>query len=131
MKALLDTHVLLWWMEGGHRLGRAQATIIAEASDDSPLWVSEITLWEIAMLADLGRVSLRLPLRDWLEHATAPPLVRRLSITPAIAAETAQLPNSFHRDPADRIIIATAMVHNATLLTSDRRIIESDLVRTI
>ena len=131
MKALLDTHILLWWLVGAGRLSHAQAKAIGDASDESPLWVSEITLWEIAMLADLGRVNLRLPLRDWLEQATAPPLVRRFSITPTIAAETAQLPESFHRDPADRIIVATTMVHNATLLTSDRRIIESGLVRTI
>ena len=131
MKPLLDTHILLWWLGGFDRLSATQAAAINAANDDSPLWVSEISLLEIAMLVDLGRVKLRLPLRDWLEQETAPTLVRRFSITPAIAAQTAQLPDSFHRDPADRIIVATAMVQNATLLTSDRRIIESDLVRTI
>ena len=69
MKALLDTHILLWWLEGAGRLSRAQAKAIGDASDDSPLWVSEISLWEIATLVDLGRVKLRVPLRDWLEQA--------------------------------------------------------------
>lgn len=83
------------------------------------------------MLVDLGRVRLSRPLREWLERATAPPLVRTLSLNPAIAAEVAALPASFHRDPADRILIATARVHGATLVTSDRRILEAEIVSTL
>ena len=72
-----------------------------------------------------------MPLRDWLEAASAPPLVQRRSISPAVAAEVASLPDSFHGDPADRIIVATARVHDATLLTRDERIIQARLVTTI
>jgi PIN domain nuclease of toxin-antitoxin system len=71
-----------------------------------------------------------MPLRSWLEAATAPPLVHRVDITRPIAAETAQLPENFHRDPADRILVATARVHNATLITQDTRIIGANLVAT-
>jgi PIN domain nuclease of toxin-antitoxin system len=92
--------------------------------------VSDITLWEVATLVNKGRIRLRLPVRDWLEAASAPPLVRRLSISPAVAAEVAALPETFHRDPADRIIVASARTAGATLLTQDRRIIESELVPT-
>jgi PIN domain nuclease of toxin-antitoxin system len=74
---------------------------------------------------------LTLPLRDWLERATAGPLVERVDLTPAVAAEVAALPDSFHRDPADRILVATARVHGATLLTCDRRIIDSGVVPTL
>jgi PIN domain nuclease of toxin-antitoxin system len=74
---------------------------------------------------------LNLPLRDWLEGATAPPLVRRIGISPSIAAGVAGLPSTFHRDPADRIIVATAQIFGATLLTHDARIIEADLVPTL
>jgi PIN domain nuclease of toxin-antitoxin system len=70
-------------------------------------------------------------LREWLEAAVAPPLVRRVSISPAVAAEVAILPDSFHRDPADRIIVASARTSGATLLTQDRRIIEAGLVETL
>jgi PIN domain nuclease of toxin-antitoxin system len=70
-------------------------------------------------------------LREWLEQATAPPLVQRLPISPAVAAEVATLPGSFHRDPADRIIVASARVVGATLLTQDRRIIEAEIVPTL
>ncbi len=131
MKALLDTHILLWWLGTGTRLSAAQWQVIENAGPNKPLWVSEITLWEIATLVSLDRIELRLPLRDWLEKATAPPLVRRFGISPAIAAEVAALPDSFHRDPADRIIVATARVLGATLLTRDQRIRSAKLVPTL
>lgn len=131
MKALLDTHILLWWLGEDPRLSPEQRHILETADAENPLWVADITLWEIATLFSLGRIKLHLPLREWLEQATAPPLVRRISITPAIAAEVAALPDSFHRDPADRILVATARISGATLVTRDRRIIESGLVRTL
>ena len=96
-----------------------------------PVLVSDISLWEIAMLHTLGRIRLELPVREWLERATAPPLVERIGISPAIAAEVAALPRSFQRDPADRIIVSTARVHGATLLTCDRRIVDAALVETL
>ena len=131
MKGLLDTHILLWWFEGGSRLSAPQRKVIEKAHRESPLWVSEISLWEIATLFQLGRIQLHLPLRDWLDQATAPPLVRRFGITPAVAAEVAGLPGSFHRDPADRILVATARVLRSTLLTQDERIIQSNLIPTL
>ncbi len=131
MKALLDTHILLWWLGPATRLSAAQWKVIEQAGPDTPLWVSEITLWEVATLHSLDRIELQLPLRDWLEKATAPPLVRRLGISPAVAAEVAALPDSFHRDPADRILVATARVYGATLLTKDRRILKAGIVPTL
>jgi PIN domain nuclease of toxin-antitoxin system len=128
---LLDTHVLLGWFATDRRLSEKQQRILDEATPKSSLLVSGISLWEVATLASLGRVRLDLPLRDWLERATAPPLVRVLPITPSIAAEVASLPDSFHRDPADRIIVSSARVHGATLLTRDDRIIKAELVETI
>lgn len=131
MRYLLDTHVLLHWLEGGKRLSRPQKRIIDRANAESPLLVSDVTLWEIATLYGLGRIQLALPLRDWLDAAVAPPLVERVGISPAIAAETAVLPPTFHRDPADRILVATARVLGACLLTVDARIVESRIVKTL
>jgi PIN domain nuclease of toxin-antitoxin system len=128
---LLDTHVLLGWVNGADTLSRAQARAVATASAEAPLRVSDISLWEIATLAELGRIRLGLPLRDWLEAAVAPPLVERVGISPAIAAQVASLPAHFHRDPADRILVATALVLGATLVTSDRAIIGSRVVPTL
>lgn len=131
MKALLDTHVLLWWLHEDPRLAEAHHEVIRKAGPEAPLWVSDITLWEIATLHSLGRIELRLPLRDWLERATAPPLVQRVGISPAIAAEVAALPEDFHRDPADRILVATARVLGATLLTRDARILAAEVTETL
>ncbi|MEA2559805.1 MAG: hypothetical protein QOH06_1309 [Acidobacteriota bacterium] len=131
MKALLDTHILLWWLKEDRHLSPGQRQILQEADEKNPLLVADITLWEIATLSSLGRINLHLPLRDWLEQAVAPPLVQLLPITPAVAAAVAALPDSFHRDPADRILVATAQVLGATLLTHDSRIIDAGLVPTL
>lgn len=131
MNALLDTHILLWWHGDRDRLSRDQQDVIADAGADAPLLVSDISLWEVAMLHGLGRIQLTIPLREWLEKAVAPPLVRRHGISPAVAAELALLPDSFHRDPADRVLVATARVFGATLLTRDRKIAQAGLVDTL
>ncbi len=131
MTALLDTHILIWWLNNSNQLSPAQREVIGAASAQSPLLVSDISLWEVATLHNLGRIQLTIPLRTWLDKAVAPPLVRRHGISPAIAAELATLPDSFHRDPADRILVATARTFGATLLTQDRRIIDAALVDTL
>jgi PIN domain nuclease of toxin-antitoxin system len=131
MKALLDTHVLLEWFARSSKISAAQRKIVETANGENPLHVSDISLWEIATLSDLGRIRLGLPLREWLEAAVAPPLVQRVAISPAIAADVAALPGSFHRDPADRIIVASARVLGATILTRDRRIRRAHIVPTI
>ena len=131
MIALLDTHVLIWWLTDMTQLSAAQREVLKSASPDGPVHVSDISLWEVATLRSLGRIRLALPLRDWLDKAVAPPLVRRQAISPAVAAEVAALPDSFHRDPADRIIVATARILGATLLTRDHRIVAAGLTATI
>ena len=131
MTALLDTHVLIWWLNDRDRLSPAQQEVVGSASPESPLLVSDISLWEVATLHSSGRIRLAIPLRVWLDKAAAPPLVRRQGISPAIAAEVATLPDSFHRDPADRILVATARVLGATLLTQDRRILDAALADTL
>jgi len=130
-RLLLDTHILLYWLARDPRLSVEQAGLISEATADEPLWVADISLWEIATLVSLGRLRLQTPLRDWLEAAVAPPLVRRIGISPTVAAQVAQLPDTFPRDPGDRIIVAAARTLGASLLTQDERIIGSGLVSTI
>lgn len=131
MTYLLDTHVLLWWLGDPGRLLPQQRSMLDAAGAENPVLVSDITLWEIAMLASRKRIHLRMPLREWLEAAIAPPLVQRSGITPAIASEVAALPETFPRDPADRILAATARVLNATLVTCDERIRESEVVEVL
>ncbi len=131
MTLLLDTHALVWWLNDPSQLSSAQQEALNGIGPASPLLVSDISIWEIATLYSLGRIRLTLPLREWLEKAVAPPLVRRQGISPAIAAHVASLPDSFHRDPADRILVATAQVLGATLVTRNRQIVEANLVDTL
>ena len=131
MTCLVDTHILIWWLNDSARLSSAQREMLSKADAESPLAVSDISQWEVATLWSLGRIQLSLPLREWLDKAVAPPLVRRHGISPAVAAESAALPESFHRDPADRILVATARVLGATLVTQDQRIVDSGLAATL
>ncbi len=131
MRLLLDTHVLLWWLNDSGRLSAGQQEVLGRAGEESPLLESHISLWEVAILHNLDRIRLAMPLREWLSKAVAPPLVRTQGTSPAIATEVAVLPDSFHRDPADRIIVATARILGATLLTQDRRIVDAGLVDTL
>ncbi len=127
MKALLDTHILLWWFEDKNRLPKSHNRVIQGVTPDNPLLVSDISLWEVATLFELGRIRLRIPLQEWLQMAVAPPLVELCLISPAIAAEVSKLPSTFHRDPADRIIASTAIALGATLLTCDERILQGNV----
>jgi PIN domain nuclease of toxin-antitoxin system len=128
IRYFLDTHILIWWLENSPRLTKVQARILHEFEQNKPFGVSDISLVEIGCLVSAGRIQLQGELRDWLSRATAEPLVRLCRITPAVVAEVANLPSDFHRDPADRIIAATARLERARLLTQDRKIIDSAVV---
>jgi PIN domain nuclease of toxin-antitoxin system len=131
MKVLLDTHILVWWTLEPQRLNRKQAKVLAALSPQAPGYVADISLWEIATAYSLGRLKLDMPLKDYLASAVAAPLIQCVGVSPAIAAEVASLPDSFHRDPGDRLIVATARTLDAVLLTSDARILASKLVKTL
>lgn len=83
---LLDTHILIWWIDSPGQLNSAQKRVLAKANPGSPLLVSDISLWEIATLVELGRIRFTIGLKEWLEQSVAPPLVRRCAISPGVAA---------------------------------------------
>jgi PIN domain nuclease of toxin-antitoxin system len=86
------------------------------------LGISAISCWEVAKLVEYGRLTLPLPVLDWLDQALAYPGMRLLELTPRIAVESTQLPGTFHRDPADQLIVATARIYTCPLVTLDGRI---------
>lgn len=124
MSALLvDTHILVRWRLEPEKLTRPQQRSLRIAENrSSPVSISAITLWELALLAVGGRIKTKGPLDAWIEDLVPRPLIEVLPITPQIAAAGAQLGSGFHNDPSDRIIVATARCHALTLVTSDRRI---------
>ena len=130
MNYLLDTHVLLHYGAKSPKLSQKHEEIILAASAQEPLYLSDISLWEIATLHSLNRINIP-DLATWLEQVCSPPLINRVRISPAIAAEVAKLPDGFHHDPGDRIIVATAISLGLTLLTQDERIISTNVVKTL
>jgi PIN domain nuclease of toxin-antitoxin system len=127
---ILDTHIWVWWVHGNEQLTQKQSKAIQDNEDDV-IGVSAISCWEVAKLVEVGRLGLSTPVEKWIEQAMGYPGIRLLDLSPEISVESTRLPGEFHRDPADRIIVATARIYNCPLLTADGRIIEYPYVKTI
>jgi PIN domain nuclease of toxin-antitoxin system len=121
---LLDTHVWLWLLAGSPELSTQARQRIGEAAAVGALRIAAVSLWEIALLASRGRIVLGKSMGLWLDEALAEPGPAIDPLSPQIAIESYSLPEAFHRDPADRLIVATARVANAALMTRDRRILD-------
>lgn len=123
---LLDTHILVWLLVAPERLSsKARKTIVA-ARKVGPLAISAITLWEIAWLAENKRIEIEVSVESFVKKCAS--YVEVLAITPEIAVRSVQFPDSYPKDPQDRIIGATAIVEGLRLLTNDARIAGSGLV---
>ena len=129
MVPLLDTHAWIWWVDGNRRLDSRLAARLDALDGSNRPCLSAISLWEAATLASLSRLEVQPSFETWLTKAADPKTVRILPITVEIALELSRLPDSLRRDPADRVIVATARVHQLPLLTADRAIIDSKLTR--
>jgi PIN domain nuclease of toxin-antitoxin system len=116
---LIDTHYWIWLLAAQERLTPSSAKLIQDASDHRDLLLSAISVWEVAMLQSKARVQLHKPCQQWVDEALATPGLGLTPLSPAVAIESNYLPGDFHGDPADRIIVATARVLGARLLTSD------------
>lgn len=126
---VLDTHAWIWWLDGDPRLPRATAAALEALPVGTRPILCDISLWEVAMLVERRRLSLAIPFEAWLEAAAHPRTVRLQPVTAAIAAAVARLPAAFHRDPADRLIVATCRVLGAPLVSKDRLVTSSRLVK--
>jgi PIN domain nuclease of toxin-antitoxin system len=127
---LLDTHVLVRWLIDAKKLSRAQLRALESAVQrGEPVALSAISLLEIAVLASGDKPALKISLDEFFEDLNSNPTFRILPLTSEIALDVAWL--SVLRDPADRAIAATARVHRLRLVTSDQRIIESELVQVV
>lgn len=125
---LLDTHVWVWWMLGQEDLPANQRAQLTALAGKHPPLLSDVSLWEVQMMYSRKRLPLQISFEQWLHGATRPDVVQLIRITPAIAIKVGELPNNFHGDPADRIIVATAIVHDVPLFTHDRKIQRSKVV---
>ncbi|MGA3179433.1 MAG: type II toxin-antitoxin system VapC family toxin [Verrucomicrobiota bacterium] len=119
---VLDTHIWVWWVNGSAELSPGKKQILASRQADG-FGVSVISCWEIAKLVEKGRLSLAVPVGQWIDQALAYPGIRLLPLDPKIAVASTQLPPPFHNDPADQIITATAREMNCPIATDDGRIL--------
>jgi PIN domain nuclease of toxin-antitoxin system len=127
---LADTHIWLWWVGGVARLSVNHRRTL-EASRATGVGVSVISCWEVAKLVQVGKLALTMPVTEWLDQALAYPGIRLVDFTPRIAVGSTRLPGTFHRDPADQILVATAREYDWELVTVDQRILAYPHVRTV
>jgi PIN domain nuclease of toxin-antitoxin system len=121
---LLDTHIWVWYVEGEReRFSPRIEPLVEAAVERGEVLVSAISVWEIAQLDALRRLELTQDVRAWVARALAFPGVKLKGLSPAIAIESTRLPGSPHRDPADRILIATARLSGSRLVTCDTRLL--------
>ena len=120
---LLDTHILLWWTSQRRRLTKVQQNTLAAVQErGESVAISAISLWELAMMAERGRVTPPMPLDLWLAEIEHDPAIAVFPLSGRIAYESVRLGEGFPSDPAGRLIVATARCHALQLVTSDKRI---------
>lgn len=125
---VLDTHTILWDAYEENKLSKkAKAAIDRE----SEFIFCDISFWEIAMMIQKGRIKSKYPLDEMIGTILEGRNYIVKNITPSIAKIYVDLQEEINKDPADRIIFATAMVENAVLITADKNLQKSDLIETI
>lgn len=130
MSVLLDTHVWVWWLTAARSpLRVAERAALDRAADRHDLCIAAISMWEVQILHAKGRLELPLPFAQWLSRATEESMIRILPLDRDVVIAVDGLPGSFHGDPADRIIVATARAHAMPLATRDAAIRRGRLVR--
>ncbi len=126
---LLDTHVWVWWVQNDSRM--SACTPFLDAARPAEVAVSAVSCWEVAVLHAKGRLVLDVSLDEWLQAALYDAAVSIVNLTPAIAVESVRLPGELHRDPADRMLIATSRFLRCRLLTEDRKILDYSHVEAL
>jgi PIN domain nuclease of toxin-antitoxin system len=120
---LLDTHIALWLDSGDDRLRASTRKLVDGCwQNGGTIFVSAVTAWEIALLVDTGRIDLDIPVEAWIERFLERPGIEAVPLGHRAAARSYRLPQLEHRDPADRLLIATAIDLACPLVTYDERI---------
>ena len=128
MKLLLDTHVWIWSQEEPDRLGAQTKRLLVAPQHENQ--VCTVSTLELARLAAVGAVVPSIPLREWIEQALRALQARTIQVSHEVALEAYALPEPFHKDPADRMLVAASRCHELTMLTADERILSYRGVRS-
>jgi PIN domain nuclease of toxin-antitoxin system len=128
---VLDTHAWIWFISNPDLLSKRAKKAVNAAVKDKSLLISSISAWEIALLVAKKRIKLTLDVTDWIAKSESLPFIQFLPVTNSIAVKSVNLPLPLHPDPADRIIIATALSVGAPLVTKDKKLLDYAPVKTI
>ena len=120
---LLDTHIWIW-LSMGVNLTPTQVNLIKNYAVEASLYLSSISIWELAMLDAKKRITINTPINEWIKNSIKNSKIQTINLEQQIAVESCNLPGNFHADPADRIIVATARVHELSLISRDKNIIK-------
>lgn len=127
----LDTHALVWWVTVDPALSTKAKAAINRELNGGEILVSAISAWEIAMLVEREKLVLSMDVGSWLAAVQAIEAVHLVPVDPEIAVKSVELPGEFHKDPADRMIVATARKFAVPLVTKDEKIRAYAHVKTI
>jgi PIN domain nuclease of toxin-antitoxin system len=128
---LLDTHVLFWWISEKSKLTPPAIAAIEAEIPGGQILISSMSVWEVTMLVAAGRRTLSVSVPDWIAGFENIAEVTFIPVDNDIAVQPVLLPDGFHKDPADRIIVATARKFGAPIITADQKIRSYRHVRTI
>jgi len=125
---LLDTHLWLWWLLGSPQLPSRERQTIDQSAQAGQLQLAAISLWEAQILQAKGRLQLDRPFEHWLRRTAAADVITVLTLDCEVVISVHSLPADFHGDPADRLIVATALAHGLPLATFDSSMRRSQVV---
>jgi len=127
---LLDTHTWIWSHSATKLLSDDVKKRIKKTLADQRA-IASISIWEFAMMVVKGLINVKIDPKLWVDNAIKKSGIKVIELSPEIAMESCNLPGDFHKDPADQIIVATARIHNLTLLTKDQKILQYRHVKAL
>ena len=128
---VLDTHAWIWFISNPDLLSKRAKKAVNAAVKDKSILISSISAWELALLVTKNRIKLTLDVTDWIAKSESLPFIQFVPLTNSIAVKSVNLPLPLHPDPADRIIIATALSVGAPLVTKDKKLLDYAPTKTI
>ena len=128
---LLDTHAWIWFISNPEKLSTKAEKFINKAKQENEILISSISAWEVAVLVSKKRLELTMDVSEWISSSEKLPFIRFIPVDNSIAVRSVYLPQPLHKDPADRIIIATSMKYGAPIITMDEKILRFPHVQSI